>query len=369
MMGRTGFDENWRFLDELNTALPLKDYPVNKIMRSKKPLLDYRVGVYRPVSNDVVWVVLNGYPVLNSDDEVIEVVISFIDVTQRKNAEDALLESEHYLQNSQEIAQLGVYTVDLKAKRWTSSLLLDAIVGINVEYDKTIENWGALVHSDWKDAVAANFNSVLAGANRISDIIYKIIRPIDKQERWVRSRGEVEVDKNGVPVKVIGTIQDITDLKNAEEALKISEQKYRSIFENLQDIFFQIDMAGQIIEISPSVNYYSELQRDELLGKPVLDFYSVESDRGLLLNELAKYGEIRDYELDLKSKTGHRKHTSVNARLVYKNNEPVYVEGFIRDVTRRKTVEKALKESETFLRETQFIAKLGTFNFDTVNNT
>lgn len=369
IMGRTSMDENWRFLDELNRPMLIDDYPVSRIIHSKKPLVDVRIGVNRPFSNDVAWLVLNGYPVLSSNNEVIEVVISFIDITERKKAEDALLESEHYLQNSQEIAQLGTYTVDLNNNRWVSSPLLDAIVGIDSEYDKTIENWGAIVHPDWRKRVADNFSQISTGANKISDIIYKIVRPSDKQERWVRSRGDVEIDKDGLPVKIVGTIQDITDLKNAEEALKISEQKYRSIFENLQDIFFQIDMGGKIIEISPSVNFYSELERDDILGKSVIDFYSTESDRNLLLYELGQSGEIRDYELELKSKGGYRKHASVNARLVYVDDEPAYIEGFIRDVTRRKMIEKALKESETFLRETQFIAKLGTFNFDTLNNT
>ena len=128
--------------------------------------------------------------------------------------------------------------------------------------------------------------------------------------------------------------------KNAEEALKISEGKYRNIFENVQDVFYQTDLAGKILEISPSIKYFSEFNRDELLGTSVYNLYENTDDRDLLLNAIMKNHELRDYELKIKTKTGVLKNISINASLVFDaDRKPSYINGALRDITQRKKAE------------------------------
>jgi PAS domain S-box-containing protein len=130
--------------------------------------------------------------------------------------------------------------------------------------------------------------------------------------------------------------------RRAEDALKESEEKYRAIFENVQDVFYQIDMDGTVTEISPSVEYFSEFTRDEILGHSISDLYNDPKDRDVFLDELKREGELKDYELKLKTKSGVVKHVSVNARLNYDvHGIPHHIDGAIRDITERKEVELA----------------------------
>ena len=366
LKGKSSFDKDWNFLTEQALPMSVDDYPVMQIIREKKPLINFIVGVKSPSKNDIIWIALNGYPVIDSDDEISEIVISFIDITNRKKAEKALLERDRYLIETQAIAQLGTYNLDIRTNQWTSSALMDRIFGIDLDYNRTTKNWISIVHPDWQQIMGDYFKNNILKRKAKFDKVYQIIRPNDHQVRWVHGRGELVLDENSEPIKLIGTIQDITDSKQTELALVKSEKKYRSIFENVQDVFFQVDMDGIITEISPSINFYHGFKRANIIGKSIFNFYVSLSDREILISEIKKNIEIRDYELDLKSMDGTVvKHTSINARLVIDNKgNPIYVEGAIRDITKRKNAEKALKQNETFLRETQFLAKLGTFNFN-----
>ena len=132
--------------------------------------------------------------------------------------------------------------------------------------------------------------------------------------------------------------------KKSEEALRKSEEKYRTIFENVQDVFYQTDLEGMVIEISPSIVYFSEFNRDEIIGFPVSNLYVDMKDREILLSAIQHKGELRDYEIKLRTKTGAIKYVSINARLIYDSrNMPNHIDGALRDITDRKNAEKQIQ--------------------------
>ena len=140
-----------------------------------------------------------------------------------------------------------------------------------------------------------------------------------------------------------------------EESLRLSEEKYRTIFENVQDVFYQTDLNGIIKVISPSIKHFSDFNVPDLIGKPVIDLYYNPDDRKKLLQKLNKKGEVRDYEIRLKTKNGEIKYTSINARLIFNlEGKPDHIDGALRDITERKLVEEALRESEERLRDVIF---------------
>jgi len=131
--------------------------------------------------------------------------------------------------------------------------------------------------------------------------------------------------------------------KLAEDALRVSEEKYRNIFENVQDVFYQTDLSGIVQEISPSIKYFSQFNRDEILGFSVDKLYKSPGDRDTLINEILKNGELRDYELILRTKSGVTRNASINARLIYDaQGNPHHIDGAIRDITERKQAEAEL---------------------------
>ncbi len=85
MRGKKAIDPDWRFVDEGGNALPLDDYPVNRIVNTKQPFRNHIIGVKQPHKNDIVWLLINGLPILNSQGEITEILISFIDITELKS--------------------------------------------------------------------------------------------------------------------------------------------------------------------------------------------------------------------------------------------------------------------------------------------
>ena len=90
MKGKEAIDSVWKFVTEDNTPLPLKDYPVNRIISSKKPIQNQILGIRQPKSKNIVWVSVNGFPIFDSKGNVSEIVISFIDIQESKQAENEL---------------------------------------------------------------------------------------------------------------------------------------------------------------------------------------------------------------------------------------------------------------------------------------
>jgi PAS domain S-box-containing protein len=161
----------------------------------------------------------------------------------------------------------------------------------------------------------------------------------------------VEFVSNVYPVNHHSVIQcnirDITKRKKAEDAFRKSEEKYRTIFENVQDVFYQVDLSGIVIEISPSIKHFSEFSREEIINKNVSKLYYNPDDREVLLRSIIQNGEVRDYELRLKTKDGKIKVVSINASLIYgSDGTPIHIDGSLRDITERKKFEEELVKAK-----------------------
>ena len=143
--------------------------------------------------------------------------------------------------------------------------------------------------------------------------------------------------------KMAENISFALEFIETENGLLASEEKYRTIFDNVQDVFYQVDLNGIIMDISPSIKYFSEYNRNELIGESVSTIHYYPDAREKFLNALKVSGELKDYELALKTKDGAIKHVSVNARLIFdEDGTPFRVDGALRDITERRIVQQEL---------------------------
>ncbi|PIT88706.1 MAG: hypothetical protein COU29_00445 [Candidatus Magasanikbacteria bacterium CG10_big_fil_rev_8_21_14_0_10_36_32] len=136
------------------------------------------------------------------------------------------------------------------------------------------------------------------------------------------------------------------EILQAESILKLeeSEKKYREIFNNIQDIFFEVNMNGIVVDISPSIEQITKYKRDDLIGRDIGQLYAKKEERNDILKTLAKIGKVYDVEADFIDKDGAKLTGSMVARLI-KNEKgvPLRIVGTIRDVTARRRAEDELK--------------------------
>ncbi|MBL0160678.1 MAG: PAS domain S-box protein [Bryobacterales bacterium] len=188
-----------------------------------------------------------------------------VDITGRKSAEAALLESERLLRESQVTAGLGSYLLDVGTGIWRSSAVLDTLFGIDENYLHDVEAWAALIHPDDREMMVAYFRDEVVGQCRRFDKEYRIVRHDTGETRWVHGHGRLELDANGRALAMYGTIQDITERRRVEDALRESEVRYRAIFESSRDALLLADGAsGMLIDANAAAQVLTGRTLDEL---------------------------------------------------------------------------------------------------------
>lgn len=141
---------------------------------------------------------------------------------------------------------------------------------------------------------------------------------------------------------------DITEQKRIDLKIKESEERYRTIFDNLNDIFFITDINGTIIELGPTIKKHLGFNREKLIGTSSYDLYCNSKDRELLVNKIREQGYLQDYEIEFKNVHNQKVYCSVNAKVFYStDNNPIKIEGLVRNITERKLAMKEAKENET----------------------
>ena len=140
---------------------------------------------------------------------------------------------------------------------------------------------------------------------------------------------------------------DPTDHREVEERLRRSEERYRRIFENIQDIYYEVGLDGTILEISPSIESYSPFRREDLIGRSINEFYADQTQRDSFLQAILESGSVYDFEIQLRDSGGSLFTCSITAALLPRSEtRPPRIVGSMRDISARKQAEQALKERE-----------------------
>ena len=235
-----------------------------------------------------VHLVFNAKSIRDSEGAITGTRGTAYDITDRKKIENAIKEREYWLRESQRVAHLGSYVLDIRSGTWTSSDILDGIFGIGKEDERSVNSWRDLVHPEDRKRMMQHFAEVVAEKKRF-DADYRIIRKRDRQERWVSGLGELILDEQGVPIKMLGTIQDVTDRKIAEHSLLASEQRYKQLLESVTSYIYTVTVEdGKAVSTvhSPGCIAVTGYTSSEYAADPFLWYRMVhDQDKQLVLKQ------------------------------------------------------------------------------------
>ena len=229
------------------------------------------------VAGRQVWVRTIGRPVFQ-DGRVVRVIGSIMDITDRKRSEEALQESEAKLQLALDGAGTGMWEISIPEMRGTIDKRAANILGYNVgDIDSRCSAWDLLTHPDDLPDLRKRLAAYLDGHTAFFESEHRM-QHVSGEWRWVIGRGRASSwQRNGSPLRISGTIMDITDRKQSEEALRQSEERYRLIAENTADYIWIFDLDLNLTYISPAVRKIRGFSAEEAIAQSLDQVLTPES--------------------------------------------------------------------------------------------
>ena len=296
----------------------------------------------------VRWVFDRAYPYFNETGKLIRYVGATLDITGRKEAEAALYEKELRLRLATEAAQIGAFDWNLQTdvNVWTPEL--ERMYGLPVGgFARTGTVWENLVHPEDRAQMARHVQASLeTGAPTEGE--WRVIWP-DGSVHWLSGRWQAFKNADGAPLRMTGVHIDITERKQAEEALRESETLRRtnaytrSLIEASLDPLVTIDRSGKLTDVNRAAEKATGLARPALIGTEYCEYFTEPKKAHAAYERAFHEGLIQDCELEIRNRDGHLTPVLYNAS-VYRDatGEVAGVFAAARDITERKRSEEAL---------------------------
>jgi PAS domain S-box-containing protein len=211
--------------------------------------------------------------VLDPQGRVERVVAVSRDVTERKRTEEALQARDVQLQEAQALANLGSWEWDLRTNARTWSEQLSRIFGLRQDQlPAAFDGFYPLVHPDDRERTAKLAREALRTGKSYENQ-FRIVRP-DGAVRTLHNQARVDRDDSGKAVRVIGVCQDITERKLAEEQVRVTQERFRMMVENVRDYaIYMLDMKGYITSWNLGAERIEGYLADEIIGKHYSCFF------------------------------------------------------------------------------------------------
>lgn len=325
---------------------PAYNKAMNENMRRAKETGETIIqeGQVLDIKGNPLWFEASITPVYNEQDELDHLLVISIDTWARKQAEDEVLTSEEKYRSIYNNSPSGIFRSNPEGE----------ILSANQAFLE-IYNFKSLEELD-KTAVQ-DFYVNIEDRNLILEILKKegIVknhvtkaRKRDNSEIYVKTNYTATKDEKGNILFIDGVLEDITQQIEAEERLKESQEKYRTMIESSNDIIWMLDLKGNFTFVNAHAEKATGYLQENIIGKSFMPI--VLKEELPFLNEVFEKtmsGETISYEMSLKTVYGNTIILSVNTAPLYADGEVNAMFSFARDITERKEAEDLLKESET----------------------
>jgi len=284
---------------------------------------------------------------------------------QTKKLNEALKENEKLLSRAIKATSDAIWEWNLvTGKIYYTPLWYEMLGYSDQELEMNFETFKQLCHPDDRPVTLECLQSTILDAHNNKGFASEFrMKCKDGSWKWILGRGNVvEFDTQGKPSLLSGTNTDISERKIAESLTRESEARYRSIIENIQDVFYRTDNQELLTLVSPSgVRLLGYDSADEMLDRPISLFWDVPDEREHMLKQIREDGFVKDYEVTLKKKDGSTVHVSVNSAYYYDGFGAVQgLEGTFRDISERKRAETEQLKLQKQLVQAQKMEAIGT---------
>lgn len=343
MLGKTAFDPAWHFVSEDGTALPVEQYPVNQVLSTGLPLKNQIIGINRSIL-PLVWVLINAYPEYEPNGQLKQVVITFINISERKQAEEAIQQTRNFLQTVLDHLPVSVFVKDTRPERfgvfqfWNKTS--EQLLGLTAEqvFGKTVYDLFPLEQAQFfeqKDREAIE-------KAQVEDIPEEQIDSYNLGKRWLHTVKVPLYDQYQQPQYLLCFSEDITHRKQAEAELREKSE----VLANAVSGISKLDPQGQYLYVNKAYADITGYQPEEMIGMAwQITVYPDDLEKLLVAyRQMVEHGRV---EVEAK---GIRKDGSVFYKqlvMIATYDEQHQLLGhycFMKDISDRKNAEVALEQ-------------------------
>ncbi|MEM1395037.1 MAG: PAS domain S-box protein, partial [Cyanobacteria bacterium P01_H01_bin.150] len=321
--------------------LPLAEAAWKTALQEHKDCVcEYRIVL---PDNTLRWVESYGRYYYDDDGKPLRMAGTVTDITERKKAEQALQESQRRYSTLAQISPVGIYRCDISANFLYVNQRWREITGYT--FDEVIhQGWRATIYPDDKARVEAELERTLEQEIPFSSE-FRFQRP-DNSVVWVFAQSVPEMSADGVLIGHVGTVTDITNQKQSEKALRQSEERFRSTFEQAAVGICHTDTKGNFIRVNQKLCDILGYSREELLQKRFQEItYPSDKDSDLTQVPNLLSGKVDNFSMEKRylCKDGSVIWVEITVSFVRQTNgEPDYFLGVIKDISQRKQAQTQL---------------------------
>jgi PAS domain S-box-containing protein len=345
MRGRTSNDPHWRAIHEDGSDFPGETHPATVALYTGKPVRDVMMGVFNPQDDAYRWIQIDAVPIFRKNaTRPFQVYTTFADRTGEFRASHAQRASEA---RYRAIVQDQTELICRFLPDNTLTFVNDAYCRY---FGKTRDE---LIGSSFMPLIPPEDHSIiLAETGRLSvatPVVTYEHRVIlsNGETRWQQWTDRALFDERGNLIEYQSVGHDITEQKRVAEQLRESENRYHILFEQSPDATFLLDLRGHHLDVNSRGVEMLGYTRAEMLGLSVRDTSDqvVQSER--VIERLLNGEHIPAYERIFRKKNGELISVELTVNLVRDlRGNPIYIQSVARDITERKQIEHALRESE-----------------------
>jgi two-component system, cell cycle sensor histidine kinase and response regulator CckA len=259
LMGRSTLEGGWQAVRADGTPIPPSEHPTACAIATRAPVLGVVMGVHRPRHDDRMWLLVDAVPRFDQGGHVSDVVCTFVNITARHTAEQALIESQRRLEQAVKAGQIGLWESDLTTHAITYSAQWKRNLGYEPhEISDSLDEWISRLHPEDRDRTVAEVYAYVAGEQSESVNAFRL-RHKDGRYRHILGRGVKVLDAQGKAVRLVGTAVDISERTELQQQLQHA-QKMESvgrlaggIAHDFNNILTVINTAAELVLHEPDV--------------------------------------------------------------------------------------------------------------------
>lgn len=351
---RTYDDPQWEITGFNDEPLPEEDLPFSIVHRTHEAVYDVRHAITRP-GGDKRYLSINAAPLFDADGGFDGIVAATLDVTERFQYEEKLRETKERYRDLSENAPIGIFQTDSAGQVLSANPTMAHMVGADSPQE-AIEHYTDLAHQIYLNPERRqDFIDQLHENGHVEDFQAEF-RILDGSIRTFTINARMHSVSADGSFLIDGFITDTTERRATEEALRESEERYRTLADNMMDVVYRHDIHdGRFTYVSPSVERVLGYTPQETLSMTLQDLLTSESYAHVQDTVRRKQESGESYgsllELDVLHKDGHVVPMEIHASFVPDTiGDLVAVVGVARDISERMRVEQNLKKEHALLR-------------------